>query len=264
MVNVIVCGACGKMGMMIIETIHQQEVTNDIRLVGAIERQNHLLIGTNVNNDGGIFISSDLGKIIDKADVIIDFTNPVSTMEHLKIATQKGKGIVIGTTGLEESQILELKKSSSVIPIVFSPNMSIGVNLLFKLVKDAAKILGDDYEVEIIEAHHHHKKDAPSGTALKLGKIIAEGLNRDFEKVAVYGRKSIGDARKKEDIGILAVRAGDIIGEHTVMFCAEGERLEFIHRAHNRITFAQGAMRAARFIAGASPGLYEMKDVLTI
>lgn len=262
MVNVIVCGACGKMGTMIIETIHQQEIANDIRLVGAIERQDHLLIGTNVNNDGCIFISSDLEEIIDKADVIIDFTNPVSTVEHLKIATQKGKGMVIGTTGLEESQILELKKSSSVIPIVFSPNMSIGVNLLFKLVKDAAKILGDDYEVEIIEAHHNHKKDSPSGTALKLGKIIAEGLNRDFKKVAVYGRKGTGDARKKEEIGILAVRAGDIIGEHTVMFCAEGERLELIHRAHNRFTFAQGSVRAARFIAGASPGLYEMKDVL--
>ncbi|MFH1563339.1 MAG: 4-hydroxy-tetrahydrodipicolinate reductase [Nitrospirota bacterium] len=266
MIKVIVTGVCGRMGGMIAKLVCEQA---DMELIGAIERQGLLAIGTDAGEKVGfgkigIPISERLEEVIASGEVVIEFTNPETTINHLEIAASNHKAIVIGTTGLDEIQIARIKELSRAIPIVFAPNMSIGVNLLFKLVGEVAKVLGDDYEVEIIEAHHHHKKDAPSGTALKLGKVIADNLNRDFNQVVVYGRQGQTGERKKDEIGIFAVRMGDVVGEHTVIFGSEGERLELIHRAHSRLTFVQGAVKAARFVATASPGLYDMQDVLKI
>lgn len=261
-----VSGVCGRMGNMIAKLVCKQE---DMELVGAIEQSSHEAIGDDVgkkigDRKIGVSIENSLEKVIESGDVLIEFTNPKTTIEHLEIAASNNKAMVIGTTGLDDAQVAKIEKLSNSIPIVFAPNMSVGVNLLFKLVRDVAKVLGDDYKVEIIEIHHHHKKDAPSGTALKLGKIIAESLNRDFNQVAVYGRHGHIEERKKEEIGIFAIRTGDVVGEHTVIFGSEGERIEFIHRAHSRLTFAQGTIKAARFVTKASPGLYDMQNVLKI
>lgn len=262
MIKVIVSGVCGRMGSMITNLVCKQE---DMELVGAIEQPGHEAIGHNVGEKGiNIPIVDSLEKVIGLGDVIIEFTNPTATIEHLEIAAANKKAMVIGTTGLNDTQVAQIEKLSTSIPIVFSPNMSVGVNLLFKLVGDVARVLGEDYEVEIIEAHHHNKKDAPSGTAIKLAQIIARNLNRDFNQIAVYGRWGQIGERKKEEIGIFAIRTGDIIGEHTIIFGTEGERIELIHRAHSRLTFAQGAIKAARFVAKASPGLYDMGNVLQL
>jgi len=266
MIKVIVSGVCGRMGSMISRLVCEQK---DMELVGAVERPGHEAIGCDISEklgyeEIGVTIVDNLEQVIELGEVLIEFTNPKTTIEHLEIAASNNKAMVIGTTGLNDTQVARIEKLSNSIPIVFAPNMSIGVNLLFKLVGEVAKILGDDYEIEIIEVHHHHKKDAPSGTAIKLGKIIAESLNRDFNQVTVYGRQGQIGTRKKEEIGIFAVRAGDVVGEHTVLFCTEGERIELIHRAHSRLTFAQGAIKAARFVAKQSPGLYDMQDVLKI
>lgn len=266
MIKVMVSGVCGKMGNIIAKLVCKQE---DMELVGAIEQSGHEVIGCDVgkkigDRKIGVSIEDSLEKVIESGDVLIEFTNPKTTIEHLEIAASNNKAMVIGTTGLDDAQVAKIEELSIAIPIVFAPNMSVGVNLLFKLVGDVAKILGDEYEVEIIEAHHHHKKDAPSGTALKLGKIIAESLNRDFDQVAVYGRQGQLGERKKDEIGIFAIRAGDVVGEHTIIFGSEGERMELTHRAHSRLTFAQGTIKAARFVTNASPGLYDMQDVLKI
>ncbi|MDI6734609.1 MAG: 4-hydroxy-tetrahydrodipicolinate reductase [bacterium] len=266
MIKVIVSGVCGRMGEMIAKLVCEQ---TDMELVGAVERQGHVSIGVDAGEKAGyrkigVPISERLDEIIGSGEVMIEFTNPETTIDHLEIAALNHKAIVIGTTGLNETQVARIKELSAAIPIVFAPNMSIGVNLLFKLVGEVARVLGDDYEVEIIEAHHHHKKDAPSGTALKLGKVIADNLNRDFEQVAVYGRQGQIGERKKDEIGIFAVRMGDVVGEHTVIFGSEGERIELTHRAHSRLTFVSGAIKAARFVVKAVPGLYDMQDVLKI
>ncbi len=266
MIKVIVSGVCGRMDNIIAKLVCKQE---DMELVGAIEQPGHEAIGCDVGKKIGdrrigVSIEDSLKKVIEEGDVLIEFTNPKTTIEHLEIAASNNKAMVIGTTGLDDAQVAKIKELSNSIPIVFAPNMSVGVNLLFKLVGDVAKILGDEYEVEIIETHHHHKKDAPSGTALKLGKIIAESLNRDFDQVAIYGRQGQIGERKKEEIGIFAIRTSDVVGEHTVIFGSEGERMEFTHRAHSRLTFAQGAIKAAKFVVKASPGLYDMQDVLKI
>lgn len=266
MIKVIVTGVCGRMGGMITKLVCEQA---DMGLVGAIERQGHPAIGADAGEKVGfgkigIPVSERLEEVISSGEVVIDFTNPETTIAHLEIAASNHKAMVIGTTGLNETHVARIKELSTVIPIVFAPNMSIGVNLLFKLVGEVARVLGDDYEVEIIEAHHHHKKDAPSGTALKLGKVIADNLNRDFNQVAVYGRQGQIGERKKDEIGIFAVRMGDVVGEHTVIFGSEGERIEITHRAHSRLTFVQGAIKAVRFVAKAAPGLYDMQDVLKI
>jgi 4-hydroxy-tetrahydrodipicolinate reductase len=194
--------------------------------------------------------------------VLIEFTHPEPTLANLKGAAAEGKAVVIGTTGLNPQQVGELKGMAQKTRVVFAPNMSVGVNLMFKVVENIAKVLTEGYDVEIVEAHHRLKKDAPSGTALKLAQIIAQALGRDLEKVGVYGRKGITGERTKDEIGIMTVRAGDIVGEHTVTFCGIGERLEVIHRAHNRDNFARGAVRAAQWIVNQPPGLYDMQDVL--
>jgi 4-hydroxy-tetrahydrodipicolinate reductase len=258
MINVVVTGACGRMGNAIIQLVLKD---NDMKLVGCTERPDHPAIGTCIGDN--IKIQSTLESVVEGADCIIDFTTPEAADVHLEVLNNIKCAYVIGTTGLNKTHEEKLKKLSDNIPIVYSANMSLGMNVMFKLVSDVANILRE-YEVEIIEAHHHNKVDAPSGSALKIGKIIASALNRDFDKVAVYGREGRIGQRSKEEIGIFAVRGGDIVGEHTAMFIGEGERIEITHRVQTRDTFAYGAIRAAKFVVNAKPGLYAMKDVLGI
>ncbi len=256
MLKVIISGVSGRMGSRIFNLAKEDK---EIKVIAGLERKDHPEIGKEFFP--GVKLYSSLEEVISSTEVIVEFTNPQATLEHLSLAGQKKKAMVIGTTGFSEKEVEKIKEISQSVPIVFSPNMSIGVNLLFRLVREVAKVV-PDYDIEIIEAHHNQKKDAPSGTALKLAKIISEELNRDLNKVAVYGREGLVGARKKEEIGILAVRAGDIVGEHTVIFATQGERIELIHRAHSRDTFAAGAIRAAKWIVKQRPGLYDMQNVL--
>lgn len=266
MIKVIVTGACGRMGKRIAGMLIEQD---DMELAGAVERQNHPSLGRDLGgvlgpDPMGIVLQDDLKKVIDKGEVIIDFTYPEATLGHLKLAGEHHKALVIGTTGFSEEQVSEIKDLARSIPCVLSPNMSVGVNLLFKIAGQVAKALGGDYDSEIMEAHHRHKKDAPSGTAKKLAEILARVSGRDLPEVAVYGRQGITGERPRGSIGIHAVRGGDIVGDHTVIFAGPAERIELVHRAHSRDTFARGAIRAARFLATAPPGLYSMQDVLKI
>ncbi|MDI6781538.1 MAG: 4-hydroxy-tetrahydrodipicolinate reductase [bacterium] len=271
MIKVIVTGAMGRMGRAIVQQIL---VAEDMEIAGCIERKDHPLLGTDIGN-GTILKSSleaalqdlrqtQVSGVASSSLVIIDFTSPETTVNHLETACLFNCPMVIGTTGLNKSQNERLSTAAETIPIVYSANMSLGMNILFKLAALSAKALGNEYEVEILEAHHHKKVDAPSGSALKIAGVIAEALERDLNKVAVYGRQGSPGQRKSDEIGIFAIRGGDIIGEHTAMFIGDGERLEITHRVQNRDTFASGALRAARFAANASPGLYNMMDVLGI
>ena len=208
----------------------------------------------------GIPLEGDLKK--DGGDVLINFTNPKTSLESLKFAKETGSAVVIGTTGLSSEQMEEVRDLAKSVRCVFSPNMSVGMNVMFKIVQEVAQVLGPEYDIEIFEAHHHLKKDSPSGTAVKLGELIAKAIGRDFDKVGVYGRKGIVGERTKEEIGMQVVRAGDIVGEHTVLFGGIGERLEIIHRAHSRDNFARGAVRAALWVVNQPNGLYDMQDVL--
>lgn len=258
-VRVVVSGACGKMGERIISLISQDK---GIELVGAIEDPSHPSIGKVTKEGVSIDKDEALEGLLKEAEILIEFTNPVATLSHLEVCKDMGKGGVIGTTGLDEGGLRRIREASTFIPIIISPNMSLGVNLLFNIAARITKALGWEYDIEIIEAHHHYKKDAPSGTALRLGEVIASSLGRDLKDVAVYGRKGTVGQRGKEEIGFSVIRAGDIIGEHTILFATEGERIEITHRAHSRDTFARGAIKAAKFLKGLSPGLYDMEDVL--
>ena len=271
MINVVVTGAAGKMGMRIINLIRE---TKGVELMGALERKGH----SSLNQDAGVVagsgklgvkIEDDLRAIIERGSkagkgklIIIDFTTSPASLEHLRTAGGKGVPMVIGTTGFSPEESSELKRLAKKIPCVWSPNMSVGVNLMFKLTAEAAGILGDDFDVEIIEAHHRRKVDAPSGTALRIGELIARALGRKFENVGIYGRRGRVGQRTKKEIGMQVIRAGDIVGEHTVIFGGEGERLEITHRAHSRDNFARGALRAAQWLANQKKGLYDMMDVL--
>ncbi|NLA74452.1 MAG: 4-hydroxy-tetrahydrodipicolinate reductase, partial [Deltaproteobacteria bacterium] len=262
MVDIIVAGAAGRMGMRIINIIHE---TEDVRLTGASEHPDSPVIGQDAGQTAGVGIkgvkiSSSLETITGPGDVIIDFTLPQATMANVKRAASSGKAIVIGTTGLSENEIKEIKRSSEKVPIVLAPNMSVGVNVMFKIAAQMAKILGSDYDMEIVEAHHRLKKDAPSGTAIGLAKVLSEATGRDLSRSAVYSRHGITGERRDDEIGIQAVRAGDIAGDHTVLFGGIGERLELTHRAHNRDNFARGAVRAAKWIKNKKSGLYDMQD----
>ncbi|MCD6320356.1 MAG: 4-hydroxy-tetrahydrodipicolinate reductase, partial [Candidatus Desulfofervidaceae bacterium] len=211
----------------------------------------------------GIKVVGDLETIISEADVIIDFTYHSASLNHFKIAQKYNKPIVIGTTGFTPEEMAEIKGMAESVKCVLSPNMSVGVNLLFKLVPQVAKVLGEEYDIEIVEMHHRMKKDAPSGTAMKLAQLVAETMERDLEKVGVYGRKGLVGERKKEEIGVLSLRGGDVVGEHTVYFAGLGERIEITHRASSRETFARGALRAAKWIVKQEKnGIYDMLDVL--
>jgi 4-hydroxy-tetrahydrodipicolinate reductase len=264
MTKAIVTGAAGRMGSRIMRLI---SVTEGIEVTGAVEMKGHSVLGKDIGetlglDKTGVVIEDDIKKCINKGDVVIDFTHHDVVVDHLRIAAENDKAMVIGTTGLTMNEIESIKNLAKNTRCVLAPNMSVGVNVMFKVLEYAAEVLGDDFDVEIVEAHHNLKKDAPSGTAAKMARIIAESLGRDLDKVGVYKRKGMIGARTKDEIGIQTVRAGDIVGEHTVIFGGVGERLEFIHRAHSRDNFARGAIRAAMWIINRENGLYNMQDVL--
>ncbi len=264
MIKIAVAGAAGKMGSRITALSKEYE---GIYLSGAFEKKGHADIGKDVGiltgiGETGIRLSAGIEEIIDKVDLVIDFTSIESTKENLKIASAKGKAMVIGTTGFSKEDLKEIEALTKTIPCVLASNMSLGVNLLLKVLQDIARVLGDDYDIEIVEAHHRLKKDAPSGTALKMAQVIADAVNRDLDEIAVYARKGIIGQRTKKEIGIQTLRAGDIVGEHTVLFGGLGERIEITHKASSRDTFARGALKAASWLAGKPSGLYDMQDVL--
>ncbi len=266
MIKAVVTGAAGRMGSRIVNVLSSSE---GIRLHGAVERKGHPLVKQDACGPAGlpssgtlVLISDDLHGTLKTGDVLIDFTHPESSMEHIKASAELHKPIVIGTTGFTKEQLDQVAKYALAIPCVLSPNMSIGVNLCFKVLAEIARTIGDDYDMEIVEAHHRLKKDAPSGTAVKMAQVLAQAVNRDLEAVGVYARKGMIGERSKKEIGIQTLRAGDIVGEHTVLFAGKGERIEITHRAHSRDTFAAGAIRAAKWIVGKKPGLYDMQDVL--
>lgn len=264
MIKIAVAGAAGRMGSRI--TAISKEYP-ELRLSGAFEKKGHSETGKDLGTitgigETGVKLSDSLESVIDNADVIIDFTSPASTMENIRLASKKGKAMVIGTTGLSKDEIKEIEILSKNIPCVVASNMSTGINLLLKILQDVARVLGDEYDIEIVESHHRLKKDAPSGTALKMAQVIADAVNRNLDEVAVYARKGIIGERTKKEIGIQTIRAGDIVGEHTVLFGGLGERIEITHKASNRDTFARGALKAALWVSGKQAGLYDMQDVL--
>ncbi len=266
MIKAIVAGASGRMGRNISTAIKDSK---GISLAGGTERENSDFLGRDIGDIAGIgstgrLIVSDLREAIETGgcDVIIDFTTPEATLKNLAIAVELKKRMVIGTTGIEKHQEAEILKSSKQIPIVFAPNMSVGINLMLRLVSEAASVLGEEYDIEIVEAHHRHKKDAPSGTAMKLAEVLAKTTKKDLNSVGVFARKGMIGERKKGEIGIQTLRAGDIVGDHTVLFGGIGERIEITHRASSRETFARGAIKAALWLDGKSPGFYSMQNVL--
>lgn len=264
MVRIAVAGAAGRMGSRIAAISQDYQ---GLRLSGAFERKGHKDIGKDIGpligiGNTGILISDSLESIIDSVDLIISFTTVEASLEHLSLASSKGKAMVIGTTGFSKEAMQKVDELTKKIPCVMASNMSMGVNLLLKVLQDIARVLGEGYDVEIIEAHHRMKKDAPSGTALKMAQVIADALNRNLDEVAVYARKGIIGERTPKEIGIQTIRAGDIVGEHTVMFGGLGERIEVTHKVSSRDTFARGALRAALWLSGKPAGLYDMQDVL--
>jgi len=266
MIKAIVTGAGGRMGGRIISLL---ETACGIKLAGAVERPGHEAAGRDVGEiwpvpKRGVIVAENLKSCIDRGEVIIDFTAPEASLNHLKIAVDHNRALVIGTTGFSPEEIEKMKGLAGRTRCLFSPNMSIGVNVLFKAVELVSGMIGGDYDVEILEIHHNLKKDAPSGTALKLGEIAAKAAGRDLAGTAVLSRQGLIGARRKEEIGIQTLRAGDVVGEHLVMFASSGERLELIHRAHSRDNFAQGAIRAAKWQVGQVNGLYDMSDVLRL
>ena len=266
MVKVAINGASGRMGKTLVQACVEDR---HVQLSAAFEISSSSCIGNDAGEvagigNAGVVINRDLKNHISEFDVLIDFTVPECTMQTLEVCRANDKSMVIGTTGLDEIQKQQLQEASTDIAIVFAPNMSVGVNLCLKLLQTAAKILGDDYDVEIIEAHHRHKVDAPSGTALRMGEVVAASLGRNLNDCAVYGRQGHTGERDKNTIGFETIRAGDIVGEHTVMFSNTGERVEIVHKATNRMTFANGAIRAAAWLGAKDTGLYDMQSVLGI
>ena len=258
MVKIVVCGACGKMGSKILELALRD---NEFQIAGALESQNHPSAGKKLM-DGKVLVSSDIDSLKDTADVVIDFTIPRAAMAHLEsISSWKKTGAVVGTTGFADQELQKIKELSKKVPIVLSPNMSRAVNVMFEFARNIARKL-KGYDIEIIESHHNQKTDSPSGTALALAREIADELKRNEKTDFVYGRKGNAGPRTAKEIGIHSVRAGDIVGEHTVIFATEGERLELTHRAASRDAFATGALHAAKWLPGKPTGLYSMKDVM--
>ena len=264
MVKAIVTGGAGRMGGRIISLIAG---TDGIELVGAVERKGHPLVGKDVGEylglgETGVVLEDDLAKCVRNGDVVIDFTHRDVVLDNIRIAAENDRAIVVGTTGLTVEEMAQIRDMVQKTRCVLAPNMSVGVNVMFKVLENVTAILGDQYDVEIVEAHHNLKKDAPSGTAVKMAQVIADSLGRNLDDVGIYGRKGMIGERPRGEIGIQTVRAGDIVGEHTVIFGGVGERLEFIHRAHSRDNFARGAIRAAMWIVDQKEGLYDMQDVL--
>ncbi|MEK6243562.1 MAG: 4-hydroxy-tetrahydrodipicolinate reductase [Pseudomonadota bacterium] len=255
-IKVVVAGAGGKMGRTLIEGVLGDK---SLVLAAALDVKGSPAVGAIT---GGVKVGSDIAKAIAAGDVLIDFTRPEGTIDHLEVCARLGKSIVIGTTGFSDPLKKAILQAGRKIPIAMSPNFAVGVNALFKLAEVAAGILGDDFDVEIVEAHHRHKVDAPSGTALKLGEIVAKALKRDLAKSAVYGRQGDTGVRPARQIAFHAIRGGDIVGEHTVIFAGAGERVEVTIRSQSRMTYALGALRAVKFLRGRRAGLYDMSDIL--
>lgn len=266
MTRIGVTGAAGRMGKALIEAIDDAD---DLTLGAAIVHPESSLIGADAGEVAGIgrngvTLAGDVAEVKDAFDVLIDFTFPDLTLENLSFCSEHGKAMIIGTTGLTDAEKEQVAMAAEKTPVVFAPNMSVGVNVVLNLLRTAAEVLGDEYDVEIIETHHRHKKDAPSGTALRMGETIAEALGRNLKECAVYGREGFTGERPRKEIGFETVRAGDVVGDHTVLFATMGERIEITHKASSRMTFAQGAVRAARWLQGRPAGLYDMQDVLAL
>jgi 4-hydroxy-tetrahydrodipicolinate reductase len=264
MIKVIVAGAAGRMGGRLVCLLKESAA---LTLAGAVESKGHPSVGEDAGEIAGcgrteVAIKDDLSALMDRGEVVIDFSAPAATLEHLRIVAQHRRAMVIGTTGFSPQELAELRSLAKSIPCVFSPNMSVGVNVIFKAIAEMARTFGEDYDIEVIEAHHRLKKDAPSGTALKIAEVLAKAVNRDLDQVGVYARKGLIGERKRGEIGIQTIRAGDIVGDHTVLFGGMGERIEVTHRVQSRDTFARGALRAARWVVRQPPGLYDMMDVL--
>ncbi len=264
MTRVAITGAAGRMGRTLIEAADEAA---DVQLGAAFEMSGHDALGTDAGvlaglGSQGVVLSDSIAAALDQFDALIDFTRPEGTLHALTHCRAAGKAMIIGTTGFSDAQKQQLKDAARDIPIVFAPNMSVGVNLCLKLLDMAARVLGDEVDIEVIEAHHRHKVDAPSGTALRMGEVVAEALGRDLNECAVYGREGVTGERDRKTIGFETIRAGDIVGDHTVLFAGIGERVEITHKASSRMTFAKGAMRAAAWLADRPAGLYDMQDVL--
>ena len=263
--KIAVAGASGRMGHMLIEAIR---ASDNCKLSGALDVAGGPAIGVDASaflgHSSGVLIQSDTRQGLKDAGVLIDFTRPEGTMAHLAVCRELGVKLVIGTTGFSDAQKAEIALAAKDIAIVMAPNMSVGVNVTLKLLEMAAKALATGYDIEIIEAHHRHKVDAPSGTALKMGEVIADALGRDLKECAVYDREGITGERDPSTIGFASVRGGDIVGDHTVLFAGTGERIEITHKSSSRATYAQGSLRAARFLQTKSSGLFDMFDVLSL
>jgi 4-hydroxy-tetrahydrodipicolinate reductase len=264
MTRIAIVGAGGRMGRTLVQAVRD---TPGLTLNVATERPGSSLIGADAGELAGIGrigvpVTSDIGAATGEFDTLIDFTTPSATLGHLALCRSAGRRMVIGTTGLDAAGKAVIREAGADIGIVFAPNMSVGVNLCFRLLDLAARVMGEDADVEIIEAHHRHKADAPSGTALRMGEVVAQALGRDLASVAVYGRRGQTGERDRQTIGFETIRAGDVVGEHTVWFATTGERVEITHKASSRMTFARGAVRAAHWLTAQQPGVYDMQDVL--
>ncbi len=262
--RIAISGASGRMGKTLIVAVNQ---TVGLQVSVAIERSASTLIGVDAGELAGVgklgvLVVDSIESVVEDFDLLIDFTTPEATLHNLQVCVENNKKVVIGTTGFDEAGLAEIEKSSLQIPIIFAANYSVGVNLCLKLLKQAAEVLNEDYDIEIIESHHRHKVDAPSGTALRMGEVVAEALGRNLKECAIYGREGITEARDSKTIGFATIRAGDIVGDHTVLFATEGERVEITHKASSRMTFAKGASRSCLWLADKSSGLFDMQDVL--
>jgi 4-hydroxy-tetrahydrodipicolinate reductase len=261
--RVAVAGAAGRMGRMLVEAVLQ---ANDARLAGALEAPGSPALGRDagegIGQPLGVAITDRIDEALHDADVLIDFTRPQATLAHLVACADRGVRAVVGTTGFDDAGRAAIARAAERIGVVFAPNMSVGVNVTLRLLHEAARLLGDDYDVEVIEAHHRHKVDAPSGTALRMGEVVAAALGRDLGQVGTWSRHGVTGERDRASIGFSVVRGGDIVGDHTVLFAGTGERIEITHRAASRATYAQGSLRACRYVLSRPPGLYDMQDVL--
>ena len=264
MTRIAVNGAAGRMGKTLIEAVAQNPETT---LTAAIERPDSTLLGADAGElagigRNGVEVVASLAQVIDAFDVLIDFSTPAATVANARLCADAGRALVIGTTGFDAAQLAAVHDAARRVPVCMSSNFSTGVNLCLRLLDIAARTLGDTVDIEIMEAHHRHKVDAPSGTALSMGQVVANALGRDLAKVAVYGREGHTGARERETIGFATVRAGDVVGDHTVLFAADGERIEITHKASSRMAFARGAVRAAAWLPGRAAALHSMQDVL--
>jgi 4-hydroxy-tetrahydrodipicolinate reductase len=261
--KIAIAGASGRMGRMLVETVQAAE---DAVLAGALDIAGAPSIGTDASAfmgaPSGVLIESDLATGLKNADFLIDFTRPEGTLKHLEYCAAHGVKVIIGTTGFDEAGKAAIAAAAKKTAVMFAPNMSVGVNVMMKLLEMAAKSFSEGYDIEIIEAHHRHKVDAPSGTALQMGEVVAKAIGRNLNDVAVYAREGVTGPRDPSSIGFATIRGGDIVGDHTVLFAGIGERVEISHKSSSRVHYAQGSLRAARFLADKATGLYDMQDVL--